>query len=145
MRSLSGIVIPSSGSEQRRALDERRVDRRERALERDALLLLGRPAAVDAEQRPPDLLPDEVVGVRAERGALAEGDEAAAGPDAADELGDEARLAEARLGGDADDVAARRSSVRSSAASRAVELGPAPDDRELVAPVPPRGAPARRR
>ena len=80
-------------AEQRCALHERRVDLLERALDCEPLLVVG-SRLVDAEEAAPDLLPDEVVRVRAERRALAEGDEAAAGADGADELRDEARLAE---------------------------------------------------
>ena len=75
--------------------------------------------------------------MRAERRALAEGDEAAAGADATDELGDQPRLAEARVGADADGVAAALDCAVERR-GQGGELGAAPEDVELVAPAAPR-------
>ena len=72
---------------------------------------LARPRSSSSstpQQAPPDLAPDEVARVRAERLALPERDEQPAPAGDPDELRDEARLAHAGLGGDPDDPAVAR-------------------------------------
>ena len=137
VRSFSGIGIPST-AEERQALDERR-GRSSVAPARARGVAPHRSAARRRARSVRQIsLPDEVVGVRAERRALAECDEAAAGADAADELGDQPRLAEARLGGDADGVAARLRSCGRARRTRAASSVRRPTIVELVTPAAPR-------
>ena len=75
------------GVEQRRALDERRVDVGQRLLERLQLLGLGHRLR-HGEQSAPDLSPDRIGRAGAERLTLAEGDEMAVAARVADELGE---------------------------------------------------------
>ena len=112
---------PTTGSSERRARDERRIDRRERRLGMRSAWSASASSSSSSEQAPPDLAPDEVARVRPERLALAERDEEAAPAGDPDELGDEARLAHAGLGGDADDPPVARDRRR----ERVVEASPA--------------------
>ena len=122
------------GLEQRRARNERRIDGRELALERRSLLVL-RAILADAEQRSPDLLPDAVGRLRAEGRRLAERDEDAVLAAPAHELGDQARLADARVGRDPDDGSLALLRPLERGVERGELLVP-PDDRELVANLP---------
>ena len=98
VRSLSGIGRSSSPAAAAPAA-RGRVDRRKLGFQ-GLHLRLHRQAPVEAEQLRPDLAPDEVARVCTVRLALAKRDENAALLRRARELGDEARLSHARLGGD---------------------------------------------
>ena len=127
---------PEDGLEQGSAGHERGVDRLERGL--DPPTLLGvRVGVLDAEQAPPDLAPDEVARIRAERLALPERDEDAAPPGAPDELRDEARLAHAGFRGDPDDPALSREGGLETLVE-GCELGAPADELQLVADPAPR-------
>ncbi len=129
---------PEDGLEQGSAGHERWVDGFERGLDPSTLLVV-RVGVLDAEQAPPDLAPDEVARVRAERLALPEGDEHAAPPGAPDELRDEARLAHAGFRGDPDDPALAREGGLETLVERGELRAPA-DELQLVADPAPRGA-----
>ena len=122
-------------AEQRQALHERRIDGLEDARHAEYLVLL-RLLVVDAPQTAPDLLPDVVARVRAERRAGADGDRAIRLAQGVHELGHEPGLAEARLGGDADDHAAPLERVLEGRVECG-ELPATPDELELlVRPAP---------
>ena len=124
---------PEHGADQRRALHEAGVDRRERALDRGRLNIL-RLAVIDAQQAAPDLLPHRVARVRTEPRAFAKRQHAG-DRHRAHELGDQARLADPGLGHDADRAATPFERVIERHL-QCCELGAPPHECELVAALP---------
>ena len=93
---------PDELTEKRRARHEVGIDRAKLVLEVRDLGVL-RAVVHETEERAPDLPPREVARRRSVGLALPERHELAASAGCSDELGDEPRLAEPRLGGDPDD------------------------------------------
>ena len=122
--------------EQWHAGDEGGIDRREMPLERRHLLLAG-VALLEAKQPAPDLAPHEVRRLGAVGLALAERHDLPAAADVAHELGDEARLAHAGLGGDPDDASPAGGGLLEQPLQRC-ELGTPPDEPQLEPGLAPR-------
>ena len=128
-----GSRRPTTAPSERRALDELRVDRRERRPDPVAPGRASASSSSSAEQAAPDLAPDEVARVRAERLALAERDEEAAPARDPDELRDQPRLAHAGVGRDADDPPVAGDRQLAAPSSRRGQLVAPADEVELVA------------